>query len=135
MSMSRVPVGARRVTASYNYSKKGENMQYPNPCCRCGFCCLSETCPAGVEVHNIEKYDRCPGLQFDGDTARCQVFTDCMGGTEYLKLQNDAVLKLFGVGQGCCIKARAIKDDVEHDFASLPEELKVWCVRKTRGII
>jgi len=83
-------------------------MKYPNPCCRCGFCCLSETCPTGQEIHKIEKYGRtCPALYFNGTQAGCT-----LAGV------------YVSVGDGCCIKARAFKDGKQYDFASLPPELK-----------
>ena len=81
-------------------------MKYPNPCCRCGFCCLSETCPVGMEFFGIEKYDRCPALEFEDDIAECRLS------------------HAIPIGDGCCIKARAYRNGVEYDFALLPAELK-----------
>lgn len=81
-------------------------MKYPNPCCRCGFCCLSVTCPVGMKVYSIRKFDNCPALKFEGRQASC-----------LLKM-------LVPMGDGCCIKARAYKNGVEYNFASLPVEVK-----------
>jgi hypothetical protein len=87
---------------------------YPFPCCRCGFCCLSETCPVGQVTYGVGKYDPCPGLSFQGQTATCEI-----------ALTNPEII---GIGPGCCIKARAIRAGVAYDFASLPPWLK-------RGIV
>ena len=42
------------------------------------------------------------------------------------------LMEMMGVGKGCCIKARAFKDGVEYDFASLPKELKFHVVKGVR---
>jgi len=84
--------------------------EYPYPCCRCGFCCLSETCPAVRELLGIGKHDPCPELSFDGDVATCRIAL--------------AIPEMVGAGAGCCIKARAIKGGVTYDFAALPLNLK-----------
>lgn len=86
-------------------------MRYPHKCCRCGFCCLAEPCPAAIAVHEPFQRltDRCPSLGFNSrGRARC------------------ALVKrgIVPVGDGCCIKARAYKDGVEYDFAALPDHLK-----------
>ena len=59
----------------------------------------------------IGKHDLCPMLQFDGDVAACNA-------PEWIPF-----------GDGCCIKARAYRDGVKYDFASLPKELKILAVR------
>jgi len=38
----------------------------------------------------------------------------------------------MGIGKGCCIKARAFKDGIEYDFASLPAEVKQKLVQSLR---
>jgi hypothetical protein len=81
---------------------------YPNKCCQCGMCCLSETCPIGQTIHQIAKTAPCPSLYFFNDIAYCAL----------------AERGLVPVGDGCCIKARAYKDGVEFDYASLPDDLK-----------
>jgi hypothetical protein len=85
-------------------------MQFKYPCSRCGFCCISETCPVGQRIYEIEKHDTCPGLSFKDGIASCQI----------------ALIEpeIIGVGAGCCIKATAIKDGVAYDFASLAPFLK-----------
>lgn len=88
--------------------------EYPNKCCRCGLCCLAETCPIGQEFHGIEKKQSCPSLSFDGEQAECKL------------------AGLVPIGDGCCIKARAYKDGVEYNFADLPDELKYRAVRDMR---
>ena len=89
-------------------------MKYQNPCCRCGFCCLSETCPVGMKVYGIGKFDRCPALSFEGDQAVC------------------ALVMMIPTGDGCCIKARAYKDGIKYDFASLPVALKQAAAKALR---
>lgn len=89
--------------------------QYPFPCCRCGFCCISETCPIGRTYYGIKKHAPCPGLSFDGDMAACALAN-----------------KPVPIGDGCCIKARAIKGGRAYDFASLPPHLKISVVSSIR---
>ncbi len=81
-------------------------MEYPYECCRCGFCCLSETCPIGREFFGV-CVGRCPALSFNGDEATCAI------APEYVP-----------VGDGCCISARCFKDGQVYDFASLSSEMK-----------
>lgn len=93
-----------------------ETRTYPNPCCRCGFCCLSETCPIGQKIYEIGKHEGlCPALYFDKDQAGCT-----LAGV-YVPIED-----------GCCIKARAFRDGKEYDFASLPVELKKRAARDLR---
>jgi hypothetical protein len=98
------------------------NQVYPFPCCRCGFCCLSETCPVGQATYGVGKHDLCPGLSFQGQKATCAI-----------ALTNPEII---GVGAGCCIKARAIRGGVAYNFASLPIWLKKGIVAnyRKRGI-
>ena len=96
--------------------------EYPNPCVRCGMCCFTESCPmAGPVVKG-----RCKYLSFDGPTAVC----------ELIEKSPDHKAE-FGVGAGCCIKARAINSatGIAVDFAGLPEETKlgIMAVRRARG--
>ncbi len=88
--------------------------KYPNPCCRCGFCCLAETCIVAQSYYKIGKYDSCPALSFNGDFGKCALVEK----------------GLVPVGCGCCISARCIKDGIQYDFASLPPEIKKTVVRK-----
>lgn len=91
--------------------------RFPDPCCRCGFCCLSEVCIVGREVYNVQKYDRCPGLSFDNyKTASC-------------KLANG----LVPVGDGCCMKARLYRHGIEHKFSKLTEHQKQTIADSLRG--
>ena len=86
-------------------------MKYPNPCCRCGFCCLSCTCPTGQEVYGVRKDAPCPGLSFEDGQATCEIAE--AGNYE-----------IIGVGQGCCIKATAWRGAFGFDFAMLPPHIK-----------
>jgi len=92
-------------------------MEYPNKCCRCGFCCLTEQCPVSISLYG-DNFDVCPALVFNGDVAACLIVKEIPG--------------LVPVGDGCCIKARAYKDGVEYDFASLSPELKRQAVNDLR---
>ena len=95
----------------------GDTMNFPNECCRCGFCCLAETCPIGQTVYKIDQTMPCPGLSFDSQgKATCEL----------------AIRGLVPVGDGCCIKARAFKDGVQYDFASLCKETKHAVVESMR---
>lgn len=89
-------------------------MKYPYPCCRCGFCCLSETCLVGMKVYGIGKSDKCSALSFEDNTATC------------------LLVMSVPIGDGCCIKARAFKDGKEYDFAALPVAFKLGAARSKR---
>lgn len=84
-------------------------MEFTNPCTRCGMCCISETCPVAQDFYKISKHTKCPALSFNGRIASC-AFAE--------------INLLPGVGVGCCIKARVLKDGKEYDFASMPARLK-----------
>lgn len=98
------------------------NEEFKNKCCRCGFCCISENCPMSIEVFKVKKHGKlCPGLQITDNTATCLL-------AEFLTNEQK---EMFGFGTGCCIKARAYKNGVEYDFASLPDELKIFVAQKS----
>ena len=86
-------------------------MKYPNPCTRCGLCCLSIPCPISINAGHSHP---CPMLKFKGDFAIC------------------LMAKSIPLGDGCCIKARAYKNGIEFDFAALTPELKIMAVRQIR---
>ena len=90
-------------------------MKYLYECCRCGFCCLYEPCPIAKSMYG-EDIEQCPALYYyvDSDKAVC------------------LIAGVVPVGDGCCIKARAYKDGIEYDFASLPPELKIREAQKLR---
>jgi hypothetical protein len=88
--------------------------KFPNPCSRCGMCCLSIRCPVAIAIHG--RGDGCPELSFEGDVATCHV------------------IETMGIGAGCCIKARAFARGQQFDFAELPPKLKVVAVRQIRQI-
>lgn len=94
-------------------------MQFPNPCCRCGFCCLSTQCPISITIYGEKAI--CPALSFYEGVSVC----------EHAK-------SIVPIGDGCCINGRAYKDGVEYDFASLPAELKfnaTMSLIKRRGLL
>lgn len=108
-------------------------MQYPHPCSRCGFCCIAEVCPMGQKIYDIpamvKRHVRCPGLKFNDDgEATCEAVTHCRN----FHIPEDDLKEAFGIGKGCCIKARAFKDDKEYDFAALPPALKKLAVKQLR---
>lgn len=97
-------------------------MIYPTPCCRCGFCCLSAICPAAQELGHHKP--PCPLLSFDENgQASCQIVT------EYPQLT-----EIMGIGKGCCIKARAYRNGVKYDYASLPASEKLAFVSNLRKV-
>lgn len=83
-------------------------MKFPHKCCRCGYCCLAVTCLVGQAEYHVRSQQACPGVRFNGARAKCPQVKH----------------NLISVGDGCCIKARAYKDGIEYDFASLPDQLK-----------
>lgn len=86
-------------------------MEFPHKCCQCGFCCLAENCIIAQRLYAIPRHGvLCPALiVHDGHTS-------CL----LAEIDPDAM----GIGQGCCIKARAFNNGIEYDFASLPPEIK-----------
>lgn len=109
---------------------KGENRvkKYPNPCCRCGFCCLAETCPVGQDIYQVSKHKACPGLSFETDKAICEVLTILADWN----ITGEDAKEVMGIGKGCCIKARAFVGPTAYDFAGLPTSTKTGLVRKIR---
>lgn len=85
-------------------------MEFPNPCCRCGFCCLAVSCITAQAIFKIAKTEPCPALRFENGAAICIV-----------ALEHPEII---GVGLGCCIKATAYRRGEAHDFASLSPILK-----------
>lgn len=92
--------------------------KYPHPCCQCGFCCLCETCPTGQLFYNIEKTEPCPALSFDED------------GIANCALAEEGLIPL---GDGCCMKARCVKDNIAYDFSAMPKDIKYRMVELTRS--
>jgi len=101
---------------------------YPNPCARCGFCCLSEVCPIGKDFMGIGKAGPCPVLRFDGALAVCRLSELALS----VGCPEDQVFAAFGFGSGCCIKARAFKGDQVLDFAGLPADVKRHVVQNLK---
>lgn len=86
-------------------------------------CCLSETCTIGKSLYGVRRADKCPGLDFDKDTATCELVGKFPG-------------MIMGIGAGCCIKAKGIKDGVEFDFADFyPDCKKAMVVLARKGKI
>jgi len=92
-------------------------MKFPNKCCRCGACCLFETCLIGKEVFSInDKTIICPALSFNENGV-----TSC-----------SLAEKLVPIGDGCCISARVCKGGREVQFADLPKDFKFAVVDHMR---
>ena len=88
-----------------------------HPCCRCGVCCLSSTCGIAQDIFGIGSQTPCPALAFDSEgLAICK-----------LALENKEMAIILGVGIGCCLKARCIKNGmlVESQFRTLPDQHKL----------
>jgi len=103
------------------FTWESNDLVFDEPCCQCGFCCLSETCPVGQRVYKINKFDKCPALRFyeDGSGSVCLLVSTL--GKEIL-----------GIGKGCCISARVIKNRKTVQFESLPKEIKFNIVKQIR---
>ena len=100
---------------------------FPSPCCRCGYCCLHETCPVAQEVFQIDKATPCPALRFDGDFT---VDPETLKAVPVLPHFATCLLAqeepgVMGVGVGCCMAATCYRGGVAYDFASLPPVLKL----------
>jgi hypothetical protein len=96
---------------AWRNSRTGEVENLPD-CCRCGFCCLCETCLAGQVHYGIGKHDPCPGLSFDA------------GGVSSCALVEVYGAKSMGIMGGCCLLARCYRDGIEYAWAGLPVEVK-----------
>ena len=71
--------------------------------------------------YGVEKRGKCPALSFDSyQIAECEL----------------AYYNLIPIGDGCCMKARVYKQNIEYQFAGLVEPWKrgiVQSVLKMRG--
>jgi hypothetical protein len=65
-------------------------------------------CPSGIAVYGND-HKGCPALSFHNGISSCALVES----------------GLVPVGDGCCILARAYKNGVEYDFASLPPDQKI----------
>lgn len=94
--------------------------EYPSKCCQCGFCCLSENCPIAQFIFDIPKYEKqCPALAFE-EGSKCRML-EVLDEKEF-----------FGIGDGCCIKARAYIQGVEFKFCDMPPVMKRLAVKQKR---
>lgn len=91
--------------------------KYPFKCVKCGFCCLSETCPIGQKIFSINAKSRCPALFFnDSREASCKL------------AESEALKGIIGIGTGCDILAVAGNKDFLWDYSSLPKDIKLKIV-------
>ena len=94
------------------------NKEFPNPCCRCGMCCLGTQCFASVFLFGkLETV--CPALSFK--EADVNIIEAVCNLPECVRF-----------GDGCCLKARCFKDGVVYDFASLPTFVKILMAQSIR---
>jgi len=103
--------------------------RFPHPCNSCGYCCLIQVCPIGLSIFGGEKYRPCPALEWQGTQSRCGVVEKAKGTPH-----EEMVKQAFGIDTGCCIKARV--RDVHgnmHDFASLPDEVKISLTQRYKA--
>lgn len=94
---------------------------YPNPCCRCGFCCLAEPCPIIIREAGVER-GPCPFLDWDlAGLAVCRFL-----------MERPERADEFGIGKGCCCAAHAVNatTGATYDFASLLPEIKIPLAKK-----
>jgi len=112
----------------YRICKNCHEKWFPNPCVRCGCCCLMQVCPVGQQIFKVGKNQRCPGLHFDGDVAQC----DLVRLWEEWKIPADDAKKVMGIGSGCCISARLFAGGERFYFAELPPDKKIHYVRQMR---
>ena len=90
-------------------------MEYPNPCARCGFCCLAEQCPISIARNGPQEV--CQHLSFsEHGQATC------------------GIAGIVPIGDGCCMSARAYSNGIQYDFASLTKNQKRRIVEKLRSL-
>lgn len=125
--------------------------EFPNPCCRCGACCLKTPCPMALDrVKGAKIGNPCPALEFDEEKASCGLFLGFMDlpDSEFARSlarigfpSKEFLLKeTFGIGKGCCIKGFAVRrvqslengywHGIPVEFASLPAEIKLDLARR-----
>ena len=93
--------------------------KYPNECCRCGFCCLAEPCPAELASGHPRGNGCCRFLRFNGEQAEC-LLVNVMGRDE------------MGIGAGCCIRARVISERGVEQFAAKSPDYKRRMAQKLK---
>lgn len=100
--------------------------KFPVSCSRCGYCCLHTPCPIALEkVTGAVPGKPCPALAFDDESKQttCMMFVLAIGIVPRMR---STIEEAFGIGAGCCIKARAVNLALKlaTDFSILPEEMK-----------
>ena len=104
-------------------------MDYPNPCSRCGTCCLIEVCPTGMDIYKLTKKEvRCPGLTFNETVAQCGGLQIC----QERGVPQPEIEDLFGINKGCCILAKVYREGIPYDIASMPPYTKTLVARMLR---
>lgn len=103
---------------------KERTLMYDRKCCRCGMCCLSEVCPAGLVRYGIKAADKkqpCPGLKYEGAQSSCEI----------AKTWPQLMVGL-GIGAGCCIKARVLSPGGVVAFEELEDREKISLADRVR---
>jgi len=85
-----------------------------------------ERCPVIMNLFNIKKKGKCSKLYFIGDKANCSLW-DMVDEDK-----REEMKEVFGIGDGCCIKARVYKNGIEYNFAALSSEMKIRAVQQVR---
>jgi len=109
-----------------------ENPKYPNPCARCGACCVATPCPIGLLfVEGAVKGQPCPAVRFHRQTgeAKCLMLERSHFSSEEMYQQ---ALREMGVGTGCCMLGEAVDLDsgARIPWAEMPGHLKRYCVQR-----
>ena len=110
--------------------RKPLTQKYPHPCVSCGVCCLATPCPRAFEaIAGAQAGQPCPALVMGENGTHCELIR------RFIRLKPElesTVFEAFGVGSGCCIKARACSTDdgTVAYFSALPGNTKIALGRK-----
>lgn len=113
-----------------------EGNEYPNPCARCGACCVATPCPVAMAyVPGAVKGKPCPALRFDvrNGEAVCLMLLRENFSTEETYQE---ALSIMGIGSGCCMAGEAVDLDtgLRVPWDSLSNEVKRSCVKRAAVI-
>lgn len=73
-----------------------EKPKWGDPCNGCGYCCASEVCKIGVQVHGPKVQAPCPSMNFHDGRFWCGVVEKMAG----MEIEFDLML-VMGIGFGC----------------------------------
>lgn len=114
----------------------GHTDKYPYDCARCGMCCVHEPCPI-AKSHGVTQAP-CSYLQRESvgeNPTTCRLFQDMTRSAEELGSAGfkELIRRMFGVGVGCCIRARVVIWGQEVDFSSLNMDFKRMIANKVQS--